>query len=397
MDQQLFDLGSLPDQHVSVTDLIDLLNESYEYAFPSVVVAGELANLRISRGRWVYFDLKDDQSSLKCFATVQHLPGPLEDGMLLEVRGAPHMHNLYGFSFNVQFLKPAGEGSLRRAAELLQAKLKAEGLFDAARKRPLPYPPERIGLITSLQSAAYADFTKILAARWGGLQVDVIDTQVQGDGALPQIINAINRFNELADPPEVLVLIRGGGSADDLAVWSHEHVTRAVAASRIPTLAAIGHEVDSSLAELAADLRASTPSNAAELLTPGKQQVLDRLREQAVQINDTVRSLVLDTRSDLGDLRSVIDDNIRQRLRSESEQLGAARQLLEALSPQAALRRGYAVLRDADHHLIGGTSAVSQTKVGAMIYIETARQEFEAEITRSTAKPPAAQRPAPTE
>ncbi len=380
-DVSTFDIYNLPDLQVSVSDFIDLLNESYEFGFPSIVVTGELANLRISRGRWVYFDLKDDESSLKCFGTVQHLPGPLEDGMLLEVRGAPRMHNQYGFSFNVQLIKPAGEGSLKRAAELLQAKLQAEGLFEPARKRALPYPPQRIGLITSRQSAAYADFVKILAARWGGMQVDVIDVQVQGDAAVPQIVNAVERFNGLAEPPEVLVMIRGGGSPDDLAAFSSEQVTRAVAGSRIPTLVAIGHEIDSSLAELAADTRASTPSNAAELLTPDKHHVLEQLLEISEQLYDLVRDKMYDAHTQNLTLRDELHEQLALRLTAERDSLQTSRQLLEVLSPQAALRRGYAIVRGADGKVISDISGTSGPGEGAIVHIELHRASLEATVT----------------
>ncbi len=152
------------DIELSVSDFVELLNQTLDYAYSGVVIVGELANLRVSKNRWVYFDLKDAESTVKFFGTVYQLPGPLEDGMILKVRGQPRLHNLYGFSVNVQSMRPAGEGTIKRAAELLQAKLTTEGLFDDSRKRPLPYPPVRIGLIASRQSAAYADFIKILIA-----------------------------------------------------------------------------------------------------------------------------------------------------------------------------------------------------------------------------------------
>jgi exodeoxyribonuclease VII large subunit len=377
-DPTMLDLFNLPDQHVSVSDFIDLLNETFAFGYPSIVVTGELANLRVSRGRWLYFDLKDETSSLKCFGTVGHLPGPLEDGMLLEVRGAPRMHNLYGFSFNVQIIKPSGEGSLRRAAELLHIKLQAEGLFDTARKRSLPYPPQRIGLVTSLQSAAYADFTKILAARWGGIEVRAIDVQVQGEVAPQQIVGAIKTFNELQDPPEVLVLVRGGGSADDLAAFSTEQVTRAVAASRIPTLVAIGHEIDVSLAELAADVRASTPSNAAELLTPDKAMVLRQLASDKARLYESLAGMLAGLRMENVHLADALHEAVALRLKGERDQLAAGRQLLRALSPQAALQRGYAIVRSA------GGKPGQIPKEGAIVHIDLLRAQLEAKVMQVT-------------
>src|SRR5665213_1728930 len=186
-----------PDQtlELSVGEFVALLNQTLDYAYPNIVLTGELANLRVSKNRWVYFDLKDELATVKFFGTVYQLPGPLEDGMLLKVRGNPRLHPLYGFSVNVQSIQPAGEGTIRRAAELLQAKLAAEGLFDEARKRALPYPPARIGLVASRQSAAYADFVKILQARWQGIAIELIDVQVQGEVAPRQIVGAIEQFN----------------------------------------------------------------------------------------------------------------------------------------------------------------------------------------------------------
>lgn len=330
---------------LGVSDFVALLNQSLEYAFPSVVVTGELANLRVSKNRWVYFDLKDEQSSVKFFGTVYMLPGPLEDGMLLKVRGQPRLHNLYGFSVNVQNIQPAGEGTIKRAAELLLAKLTAEGLFDEARKRLLPYPPQRIGLITSKQSAAYADFMKILAARWGGLEIEVIDVQVQGEPAPGQIVAAIEQFNAGADLPDVLVLIRGGGSPEDLAAFSTEQVTRAIASSRVPTLVAIGHEVDISLAELAADRRASTPSNAAELLTPDRQHIARELQTAAERLQLYGQARFKSARQQLHDTGDLLHQRLLSLIEGQHHDLTAKQQLLQALSPRAVLSRGYAIVR----------------------------------------------------
>lgn len=370
---------NLPDVSVSVSDFVDLLNETYEFAFPSIVITGELANLRVSKNKWVYFDLKDETASLKFFATVYNLPGPLEDGMLLNVRGAPHMHERFGFSVNVQTIQPVGEGSIRRAAELLAAKLKAEGLFDLARKRPLPYPPRRIGLITSAQSAAYADFVKILGARWGGMQIDLVDIQVQGNIAPAQIAAAIDRFNVVARPPEVLVLIRGGGSADDLAAFSTEQVTRAVAASRVPTLVAIGHEVDVSLAELAADRRASTPSNAAELLVPDKRVVLETLAEAAESMYDLVQDSIFNEQNALQETVATLHVAAHELVSQRRDGLRQTKQLLQALSPDAALKRGYAVIRDSRGVTIGHPDSTLPQQ-GDIVDIQLLAARLQAEV-----------------
>lgn len=351
---------------LTVSEFVAVFNQTVEFAMPSIAITGELANFRVSKNRWVYFDLKDDNSSVKFFGTVYHLPGPLEEGMLLKVRGQPRLHNLYGFSVNILNIQPAGEGSIRKAADLLQQKLRKEGLFDVERKRALPYPPERIGLITSSQSAAYADFMKIIDARWQGVEIELIDVQVQGEIAPAQIVSAVNQFNEMAYPPEILVLIRGGGSPEDLAAFSTEQVTRAVAASRLPTIVAIGHEVDISLAELAADQRGSTPSNAAELLVPDRKHVAAEIAASHKELNGVLShemekvKLALKHRKEImGNVLNVIIRNARNGL------IGQAR-LIEAFNPSVILSRGYSIVRDQECNVIRDASA---TKVGSKISV----------------------------
>ncbi|HET9173728.1 MAG TPA: exodeoxyribonuclease VII large subunit [Candidatus Saccharimonadales bacterium] len=363
---------------LAVSEFVALLNQSLEMAYPSVLITGELANMRVSKGKWLYFDLKDEYATVKFFGTVYNLPGPLEDGMMLQVRGTPRLHNQYGFSVNVQHIQPAGEGSIRKAAELLAANLAKEGLFDETRKRRLPYPPERIGLITSAQSAAYADFMKILSARWSGMTIELIDVQVQGEAAPEQIVAAIEQFNERAYPPEVLVLIRGGGSAEDLAAFSTEHVTRAVAASRVPTLVAIGHEVDVSLAELAADRRASTPSNAAELLTPDKTQSLVALKDVRMQLRQQLRTRLHMARHDLAHRGLRLGQITSTVVRQQQLQIDGKLQLLNALSPTAVLARGFAIVRSHEGLIRGG----SQLSAGAIVNVELLDSEFTATVNK---------------
>jgi exodeoxyribonuclease VII large subunit len=362
---------------ISVSEFVALLNQTFEYAFPSVTISGELANFRVSKGKWLYFDVKDDAASVKFFGTIYQLPGPLEDGMLVKVRGVPRLHNLYGFSVTVQSIQPTGEGAIRRAADLLKAKLAGEGFFDQERKRALPYPPTRIGLITSAQSAAYADFTKILNARWQGLTIELIDVQVQGEPAVGQIVHALEQFNSLAEPPDVVVLIRGGGSADDLAAFSTEQVTRAVAASRIPTLAAIGHEIDISLAELVADRRASTPSNAAELLVPDRANTRAILNDYADQLHRFIESHIAHAMTNVIQAEQMNHDVMTLCLRLQQEGLQRRLELLGAFDPRAVLRRGYAIVRHYQKTLRSGTGL----KVGAIVQVQLSDATFDAEVT----------------
>jgi exodeoxyribonuclease VII large subunit len=361
---------------LSVSEFVAVLNQTLEFAYPSVVITGELANFRVSKNRWVYFDLKDELSSVKFFGTVYNLPGPLEDGMLLRVRGQPRLHNLYGFSVNVIRIRPAGEGSIKKAAQLLQAKLAAEGLFDESRKRGLPYPPRRIGLVASRQSAAYADFIKVLAARWGGIDIELLDVQVQGEAAPGQIVAAIEQFNARPAPPEALVIIRGGGSAEDLAAFSTEPVTRAVAASRVPTLVAIGHEVDLSLAELAADRRASTPSNAAELLVPDRAQVRAALATAADRLQQAGRRQLQSARAGLREQSIGLEQGLTRIFDRATTTLSNQSQLLAILNPRAILRRGYAIVRW-DGAVVRSTAALSP---GGIVDVQISDGGFSATV-----------------
>ena len=362
---------------LSVSDFVALVNQTFEYAYPLVTIAGELANFKVSKNRWVYFDLKDDTASVRFFGTVYMLPGPLEDGMLLEVHGNPRLHPLFGFSVNVQSMRPVGEGSIKKAANLLEAKLRKEGLFDDARKRFLPYPPKTIGLVTSKESAAYADFIKILNQRWRGVELKLVDVQVQGDAAMPQVVSAITHLNQMAEPPDVLVVIRGGGSADDLQVFSTEQVTRAIAASRIPTIVAIGHEVDVSLAELAADVRASTPSNAAELLVPDRRDVATRLNEQRIRLANFVTDRVATEKREVAQLRELLLQDVERVLKTAKEQNIRRAQLLSALSPETALKRGYAILRNADGKVLKSGKSIS---AGDKVRIQLTDARISAEV-----------------
>lgn len=342
----------------SVTDFVAICNQVLDVSFGQVQITGELSNFKVSKNRWVYFDLKDDYSSLRFFGTVYNIPGPLQDGMLLTVSGVPQLHPKFGFSVTVSSIQLSGEGTIKKAQNLLEKQLSKEGLFDESRKRKLLYPPNSIGVISSSESAGYADFIKIINKRWGGLSIRLFDIQVQGEKAPGQITEAIQYFNQHVQDIDALVIIRGGGSVDDLQAFSHETVTRAVAGSRIPTLVAIGHETDMSLAEKAADLRASTPSNAAELLVPDKQAELDKIIKLGALLDDHSRAIINSAKDELGRVLLDLDRGINSVLQDYEQQLSLYRQVMVALSPTNALRRGYAVLRSHDK-LVKSINAVS--------------------------------------
>ncbi len=328
----------------SVSDFVAVFNQTLEFAYPSVSIVGEISNFRISKNKWVYFDLKDEFSSVKFFGTVYSLPGPLEDGITVQVAGSPRLHNLYGFSVNYYSIQPVGEGSIKKAQDLLKQKLEKEGLFDDSRKRYLPYPPTRVGLVASSESAAYHDFIKIINQRWAGLNIDLFDVQVQGESAAEQIIEAIENLNYQGEA-EIIVITRGGGSSDDLAVFSNERVVRAVANSRIPTIVAIGHEIDISLSELAADKRASTPSNAAELIVPDKLNEKVLINSRIEEARNILIKLVINERGEILSCIDKIGDRLNHIVNDSKQKMHHDVRIIEALNPNNLLAKGYTILR----------------------------------------------------
>ena len=327
----------------SVSEFLAVLNQTLDYAFPLVEVEGEVSSFKVSKGRWVFFDLKDETGTISCFTTVFGLRTPLEDGMRVIVSGSPKLTDFGKFSLTVKQLQPVGEGSLKKAFDLLKKKLEAEGLFAPEKKRPLPADFTKLGIISSVTAAGYADFLKILDARWGGLDITVKNCGVQGLAAADELIRAIDYFNEHTNV-EVIAILRGGGSKDDLAVFNDEFLVRKIAASKIPIITGIGHEVDTTLADLAADVRASTPSNAAELLVRDRSAELSRLHDNLRSLNSYLTHY-LDTLAETN--RSVLESAKREllaRLDRVLLELKNQRALLDSLSPESVLRQGYALL-----------------------------------------------------
>jgi exodeoxyribonuclease VII large subunit len=356
----------MEEQIFSVSDFVAVFNQSISYAYPQVSIEGEIENFKISKNKWVYFSLRDEHASVRFFGTVFHLPGPLEDGLKIRVRGVPFLHPLYGFSINVNQIKPSGEGSIKKAAKLLEEKLKTEGLFEISRKKHILHPPTKIGLITSVGSAAYHDFIKILSERWTGIEIKVMDVQVQGDLSAPQITDALSYFNSNPDPVDVIVIIRGGGSVEDLSSFNEEQLVRSIASSRISTLVAIGHEVDVSLAELVADRRCSTPTHAAESLTQNKKDILAELKLNKVQINNYLENNINQNTSNITELKGRINEIIKNIMDREISKAADYQNLLEALNPSEILKRGYAILKSES-----SGSSLSKIKIGDELEIET--------------------------
>lgn len=325
------------------SELVAAINQTLEYSYSSVLLVGEVSSFKINQDKWVFFDLKDEETSVPCFMSKFQLRVPLEDGMKIVVRGVPKITKWGKFSFTVQTVQPIGEGSIKKAFEMLKRKLAEEGLFDESRKRPIPEDISRLGVISSTKAAGYADFIKILNARWGGINIKVAHTQVQGIDAPEQIIKAIKYFNEHTDV-QTIVIVRGGGSADDLACFNDEGLVRAVAASKIPIVTGIGHEIDQSLTDMAADLQASTPSNAAELISKDKRDI-----KWGIESNISSIARTITNRADF-ELKRVDEQFehlakfIKEKINFIYNTLLQRVKILESLNPEKILENGYAIL-----------------------------------------------------
>lgn len=326
------------------TEFVAVVNQTLEYAYASVVLVGEVSEFKVNQGKWVFFNVKDEETSVPCFMTLWNLSVPLEDGMKVMVRGVPKITKWGKFSFTVTKVAPVGEGSLKKAFEMLKKKLTDEGLFDASRKRSLPEELTRIGVISSVDAAGYKDFVKIINARWGGLKIFTAHTQVQGLDAPEQIIRALKYFNERMDV-QAVVILRGGGSKDDLSCFNDENLVRAVAASKIPVVCGIGHEVDESLCDLACDVRASTPSNAAELLTRDRKS--EKVKAKVEQMYQKIIS----------------------EMRFLESELAQKKRIIETLNPENVLKQGYAIL-------------TGDFDVGSVVKITTFDKIMEAEVKK---------------
>lgn len=351
----------------SVSDFIAVVNQTLEYAYPIIEVEGEVASLKVSQGKFVFFDIKDKGGSIGCFMTVWQMRVPIEDGMKVIVSANPKITQWGKFSLTVKSVRPSGEGALKKSFELLKAKLEAEGLFAPERKRQLPRIPQRIAVISSTASAGYADFIKIMNDRWGGIKVDVANVLVQGADAPDQIIKAIDYFNQQKSLPQVIVIIRGGGSADDLSAFNDELLVRAIARSRIPTLVGVGHEIDESLADLVADVRAATPSNAAQILVPDRAEIIRAVRTQVGSLLPRVLSVIDRQKQTIDDFLANILKSIERAIDGQTQRVQSLRGVLAQLDPNTILSRGYALIR-------------GDIKVGAMVEIETNKVILGAEV-----------------
>jgi exodeoxyribonuclease VII large subunit len=354
----------------TVSEITQLIKGTLEESYPRVTVQGEISNFRPSgAGHW-YFSLKDNDSmiSLVMFRTraeaVRFVPA---DGMLVKAVGGISVYARRGnYQLICDSLAPAGAGDILAALEELKRRLAAEGLFDLDRKRPLPLYPSRVAVVTSPTGAAVRDILRVLRRRSAGIDVVIVPTPVQGDGADRQIARAIAAAARL-HLGDVIIVGRGGGSLEDLLPFSSEVVVRAIAACPVPVISAVGHETDVSLADLAADVRAPTPSAAAEMVAASREELLGRVQStraamesalsQRLQrfrllldhfapenLERNVRLLLQPFAQRLDDARDELSRRILDAVTSGRHRLELAARELTSYSPLAILDRGYAVV-----------------------------------------------------
>jgi len=273
----------------SLRELSDSIRSLLDSQFSGVWVAGEISTSKLLPSGHCYFTLKDSDAQIKCVCwklNYWRLKFKPKDGVQVLVRGRVDIYEQRSeYQFVVEAIEPQGEGALQLAFEELKKRLLAEGLFDAARKRPLPRFPRRIGIITSPQGAVIRDFIDVITRRFPGIHVRLFPARVQGEGSIGDVTRGLEYFGH-SGWADVVVVARGGGSLEDLWTFNEEAVARAIAASPIPVVSAIGHETDVTIADFVADLRSPTPSAAAELIVPTQEDLLDRidaLRQQGLR------------------------------------------------------------------------------------------------------------------
>lgn len=388
----------------SVAELSSYIRQMFEIdnRLQDIWVTGEISNMtRASSGHW-YFTLKDSQSQLKCAmwrSSAERQSFVPQNGDAVTAHGRVSVYEPRGeYQLYADIIRPVGIGDLYARFEQLKARLESEGLFDIERKRPIPAFPRQIGVVTSPEAAAFQDIQNVLRRRFPLVEVILSPTPVQGDSAPPQIVAALERLNAHTQV-DVILLCRGGGSLEDLWAFNDEQVARAVAASRIPVITGVGHETDFTIVDFVSDLRAPTPSAAAELATPD----IDDLREGVRGMKDIINSLtqghLADLRASLAaaqrtlghlspawriaTLRQRIDDwnmrlghDQRKHISLLRERLKSREAALNAANPQAILARGYAIVSSSGQRI----KSAGETRPGDGITIQLHDGEIKARV-----------------
>jgi exodeoxyribonuclease VII large subunit len=375
------------------------LLENDEY-LQDVWIQGEVSNLSRPTSGHIYFTLKDNASALKCVmwrnsvVRQSYLP---HDGEAIEAHGSISVYETAGqYQLYADLLRPAGQGVLFQEFLRLKARLEAEGLFDEQRKRAIPSWPHTIGVITSPTGAAIRDILNTLRRRYPLVQVVLAPTQVQGEGAPAGIINALNNLNQLVHV-DVVILARGGGSIEDLWAFNDENVARAIASSQAPVISGVGHETDFTIADFVSDLRAPTPTAAAELATPNRTDLLAAMLEFKERIGRAVQLFVTDQRWQLGRLdgrinmrsplsrmrsdRQRLDDlmhrastAVAHNLQLQHVHLKSFEQRLSSLDPKSVLNRGYALVRFQNGQIV---HSVQQVADGNSLQVQVSDGQFD--------------------
>jgi exodeoxyribonuclease VII large subunit len=357
----------------SVAEINTIVREMLEGEFPAVAIAGEVSNLRVPASGHVYFKLKDSfaQIAAVCFRSdARRIDFEMEDGAQVIARGSLTLYDAQGsYQLVARSIEPAGRGDLERELRLLIARLREEGLFDAARKRPLPRYPARLAVVTSPTGAAIRDILATVARRFPCVEVLVVPVQVQGEAAPAQIAGALDLVSARGDI-DVVIVGRGGGSIEDLAAFNDENVARAIHRCRVPVVSAVGHETDVTIADFVADARAATPTMAAEIVVPARHEVLARVASLGKSAASRLEARIeADRRRVLGLAGSYALGRVRGRMEHAMQRLDhaaerAARAMhvgmrdrgartehlrgrLAGLGPRDVLRRGYTVCLDA--------------------------------------------------
>jgi exodeoxyribonuclease VII large subunit len=369
-------------------------------ALQDVWVEGEVSNVSRPASGHIYFTIKDRGAALRAVmwrSNAARQAYTLQDGDAVEVHGSIGVYEVGGaYQLYADLIRPAGQGILYQEFLRLKEKLEAEGLFDAERKRPLPAWPRRIGIITSATGAALRDMLHTLSRRYPLAQPILAASPVQGEAAPPGLVAALDALQRLDPRPDVILIGRGGGSIEDLWAFNDEEVARAVAASEIPVISGVGHETDFTIVDFVADLRAPTPTAAAELSTPDRDELLESvndfqerlLRQIQVEVQ-TRRSLwqqaaftlrrsspLLDVRSHrqrLDEVQRLMHTHLRHQLQLRRMATDGFTMRLEALSPQAVLRRGFAVVRKTDGQVVRSPDQVS---AGEILHVDVSEGEF---------------------
>ncbi len=392
----------------SVADVNAYIRELIETDFQlqDVWLTGEVSNLSRSSAGHVYFTLKDDAAQIRCViwrSQMRLLDRVPAHGEAVVVHGRISVYAAGGqYQLNVDALQAAGQGVLHAQFEALRDRLAAEGLFAVERKRPLPDFPRHIGVVTSPQAAAWRDVQTTLGRRWPTARVTLAPTLVQGADAPPAICAALMRLNLLPDV-DVILLVRGGGSLEDLWAFNEEAVARAVAASRVPVITGVGHETDFTIVDFVSDVRAPTPTAAAELATPDRLELRRRVADARdaldAAVEDTLRGYALtlahmerhlerlSPQARIGSSRLRLIELARRAEASMTHRLALARAetrgqaaRLAALDPKATLRRGYAIVTDAESGEV--VQATRQAKMGRGLRVHVADGAFEVTVGR---------------